>query len=146
MRTVALSRPDQAQQHYHHRSAAAGLHWDALSDDEEAVGAVGMDGYTSSDDSYGGHMGGFAFEGAVSEDDDLYSTSNTRLALLTAETACPTAEEDYTRASAIKVDDVSVDYLIKYTKKEQFDTVHRHHATSLPAVCNQTLPAGTVCF
>ena len=28
-----------------------------------------MDGYTSSDDSYGGHMAGFAFEGAVSEVD-----------------------------------------------------------------------------
>ena len=30
-----------------------------------------MDGYTSSDDSYGGHMAGFAFEGAVSEADPL---------------------------------------------------------------------------
>ena len=47
----------------------AGLHWGALSDDEEQIGPVGMDGYTSSDDSYGDHMGGFAFEGAVSEAD-----------------------------------------------------------------------------
>lgn len=71
MRTVSLTGPDQAQRH---RAVTAGLQWEALSDDEEAAGAGVMDGYTSSDDSYGGHMGGFAFEGAVSEaadpDDD----------------------------------------------------------------------------
>ena len=66
VRTVSLT--DASQQHQH-RAATAGLQWGALSDDEEAVGAAAMDGYTSSDDSYGGHMGGFAFEGAVSEAD-----------------------------------------------------------------------------
>ena len=48
---------------------AGGLHWGAASDDEEEAGAAGMDGYTSSDDSYGGHIANFAFEGAVSEVD-----------------------------------------------------------------------------
>ena len=66
VRTVSLT--DAGQQHQH-RAAAAGLQWGALSDDEEAVGAAAMDGYTSSDDSYGGHMADFAFEGAVSEAD-----------------------------------------------------------------------------
>ncbi len=51
------------------QAMSAGLQWGARSDDEEEVGAPGMDGYTSSNDSYGGHMGGFAFEGAVSEAD-----------------------------------------------------------------------------
>ena len=48
---------------------AGGLHWGAPSDDEGEAEAAAMDGYSSSGDSYGGHMGGFAFEGAVSEDD-----------------------------------------------------------------------------
>lgn len=64
VRTVSLIDADQRHQH-----STAGLQWGALSDDEEAVGTAAMDGYTSSDDSYGGHMGGFAFEGAVSEAD-----------------------------------------------------------------------------
>ena len=46
-----------------------GLQWGALSDEEEEFVAPAMDGYTSSNDSYGGHMGGFVFEGAVSEAD-----------------------------------------------------------------------------
>ena len=66
MRTVSLTDTSHQPQH---RAATTGLQWDALSDDDEAVGAAAMDGYTSSDDSYGGHMGGFAFEGAVSEAD-----------------------------------------------------------------------------
>lgn len=48
---------------------AGALHWGAPSDDEEEPGAMGMDGYSSSDDSYAGHMDGLAFEGAVSEAD-----------------------------------------------------------------------------
>ena len=56
---------------------SAGLQWGALSDEEEEVVAPAMDGYTSSNDSYGGHMGGFAFEGAVSEA-DLYEPECTR--------------------------------------------------------------------
>ncbi|KAL0042381.1 hypothetical protein WJX77_010775 [Trebouxia sp. C0004] len=47
----------------------AGLQWGALSDEEEEVVAAAMDGYTSSNNSYGGHTGGFAFEGAISEAD-----------------------------------------------------------------------------
>ena len=47
----------------------AGLQWGGMSDEEEEVMAPAMDGYTSSNDSYGGHMGGFALEGAVSEAD-----------------------------------------------------------------------------
>ena len=66
MRTISLTDPVKQQQH---RAATAGLHWGALSDDEADTGAAAMDGYTSSDDSYGGHMEGFAFEGAVSEAD-----------------------------------------------------------------------------
>lgn len=64
MRTVTLAACPEAAGH-----SAAGLHWGAQSDDEEDFGAPAMDGYTSSSDSYGGHMGGFAFEGAVSEAD-----------------------------------------------------------------------------
>ena len=48
---------------------AGRFHWGAASDDEAEAGAAGMDGYTSSDDSYGGHIANFAFEGAVSEMD-----------------------------------------------------------------------------
>ena len=57
------------EQHHRARPLPAGLQWGALSDDDEEVGAPAMDGYTSSSDSYGGHMAGFAFEGAVSEAD-----------------------------------------------------------------------------
>lgn len=66
VRTISLTDPSQRQLH---RAAITRLQWGALSDDEEAAGAPAMDGYTSSDDSYGGHMAGFAFEGAVSEAD-----------------------------------------------------------------------------
>lgn len=66
VRTISLTDPGRRQQH---RAGSSGLQWGALSDDEEAAGAPAMDGYTSSDDSYGAHMAGFAFEGAVSEAD-----------------------------------------------------------------------------
>ena len=69
VRTVSLTGPNQAQRR---SEVTAGLQWEGLSDDEGAAGAGVMDGYTSSDDSYGGHMGGFAFEGAVSEADEPY--------------------------------------------------------------------------
>lgn len=72
MRTISLTDPSQPQ---HNRAATTGLQWGALSDDEEAAGAPAMDGYTSSDDSYGGHMVGFAFEGAVSEADSYEEDS-----------------------------------------------------------------------
>lgn len=64
MRTVTLAARSEAAWH-----SAVGLQWGAQSDDEGDFGAPAMDGYTSSSDSYGGHMGGFAFEGAVSEAD-----------------------------------------------------------------------------
>ncbi len=64
MRTVMLAGQPESAGHLQ-----AGLQWGALSDEEEEVVAPAMDGYTSSNDSYGGHMGGIAFEGAVSEAD-----------------------------------------------------------------------------
>ena len=74
MRTVTLAACPDAAGH-----SPAGLQWGAQSDADEEFGAPAMDGYTSSNDSYGGHMGGFAFEGAVSEADP-YDADYTRYA------------------------------------------------------------------